>query len=91
MTPADLHALTPQAQTKLFTDLAGAYYGPNFKAAVSRDFRVSQPVPFTWIRNNTVPPAVIYALDAWVTARQATSAASSCVQCGNTPPTSAAA
>ena len=67
LTPEQLRAMTPEAQTQLFTGLATAYYGaPDFPQQLADDFGVNKATVYRWKKDNNTPWAVIFTLDLWV-------------------------
>jgi hypothetical protein len=65
--PETLHAMKPEARTKLFESLCAAFYGRRLTAEVfAADFDVSRQTYFRWKRESNVPFAVLFTLDQWI-------------------------
>lgn len=67
LTPDDLRKMTPEQRTALFERMCAEHYGDRMTGAVvAADFDVSRETYFRWRKDNTVPFAVLYALDGWL-------------------------
>jgi hypothetical protein len=65
--PADVRAMTPEARTALFEQLAAAFYGERkTMEIIATDMGYTRGTVHNWRREHTVPLPVIYTLDAWL-------------------------
>lgn len=65
--PADVRAMTPEARTALFEQLAAAFYGERkTMEVIATDMGYTRSTVHNWRREHLVPLPVIYALDAWL-------------------------
>lgn len=68
LTPEQLRAMTDEAQTAMFEELAERFYGTNqYTTKIATDLNVSRPTIFRWKRDNTVPWPVLFTLESWAT------------------------
>lgn len=67
LTSDDLRKMTPEQRTALFEKFCAEHYGERMTAViVATDFDITRETYFRWRRDNTVPWAVIFALDGWL-------------------------
>ncbi|MDB6151506.1 MAG: hypothetical protein JWQ44_2954 [Chthoniobacter sp.] len=71
LTPADLRAMTPEARTRLFDEMATAYWGRgNYGVVAAEAFETTSVTVSRWKSKHNVPCTVLYTLDAWLNSEQ---------------------
>lgn len=64
-TPQSLRKLQGFQRAELFEKLAREKYGRNWRAESAFDFGVDGSTVYRWVKNGSVPFAVIFALQEW--------------------------